>query len=83
MLFLQSHGISTLFAVRIYKQYGDNSIALVSENPYRLAADFYGIGFFSADKVALSIGFAPDSPCASPRPSVMSCLPAGNKGIAT
>ncbi|MCW5208562.1 recombinase RecD, partial [Desulfobulbus sp. US2] len=62
MLFLQSHGISTLFAVRIYKQYGDNSIALVSENPYRLAADFYGIGFFSADKVALSIGFGPDSP---------------------
>ncbi|MCI5157875.1 MAG: recombinase RecD, partial [Candidatus Electrothrix sp. AUS1_2] len=62
MLFLQSHGISTLFAVRIYKQYGDNSIALVSENPYRLAVDFYGIGFFSADKVALSIGFGPDSP---------------------
>ncbi len=62
MLFLQSHDISTLFAVRIYKQYGDNSIALVSENPYRLAADFYGIGFFSADKVALSIGFGPDSP---------------------
>ncbi len=62
MLFLQSHGISTLFAVRIYKQYGDNSIAMVSENPYRLAADFYGIGFFSADKVALSIGFGPDSP---------------------
>ncbi|MCI5183742.1 MAG: recombinase RecD [Candidatus Electrothrix sp. AW1] len=62
MIFLQSHGISTLFAVRIYKQYGDRSIALVSENPYRLAADFYGIGFFSADKVALSIGFGPDSP---------------------
>ena len=62
MIFLQSHGISTLFAVRIYKQYGDRSIALVSENPYRLAADFYGIGFFSADKVALSIGFGTDSP---------------------
>jgi len=62
MMFLQSHGISTLFAVRIYKQYGDNSIALVSENPYRLAADFYGIGFFTADRVALSIGFAEDSP---------------------
>ncbi|MCI5147427.1 MAG: recombinase RecD, partial [Candidatus Electrothrix sp. AR3] len=62
MIFLQSHGISTLFAVRIYKEYGDNSIALVSENPYRLAADFYGIGFFSADKVALSIGFGQDSP---------------------
>ncbi len=62
MIFLQLHGISTLFAVRIYKQYGDTSISLVSENPYRLATDFYGIGFFSADKVALSIGFGPDSP---------------------
>jgi exodeoxyribonuclease V alpha subunit len=62
MIFLQSHGISTLFAVRIYKQYGDNSIAYVSENPYRLAVDLYGIGFFTADRVALSIGFAEDSP---------------------
>lgn len=62
MLFLQTHGISTLFAVRIYKQYGDESIALVSANPYRLAEDLYGIGFFSADKVALSIGFGQDSP---------------------
>lgn len=61
MMFLQSHGISTLFAVRIFKQYGDRSIALVLENPYRLARDFYGIGFFSADRVALSLGFAPDS----------------------
>ena len=61
MMFLQSHGISTLFSVRIYKQYGDRSIALVEENPYRLARDFYGIGFFSADRVALSLGFAPDS----------------------
>jgi len=62
MMFLQSHGISTLFAVRIYKEYGDNAIAMVTEDPYRLARDFYGIGFFSADKVALSIGLAPDSP---------------------
>ena len=61
MIFLQTHGISTLFAVRIYKQYGDRSIAMVQENPYRLAVDFYGIGFFTADRVALSIGFAPDS----------------------
>ncbi len=62
MMFLQSHGISTLFAVRIYKEYGDNAIAYVTEDPYRLANDFYGIGFFSADKVALSIGLAKDSP---------------------
>ena len=62
MMFLQSHGISTLFAVRIYKEYGDNAIAYVTQDPYRLANDFYGIGFFSADKVALSIGLATDSP---------------------
>lgn len=61
MMFLQSHGISTLFAVRVYKEYGDNAIAYVTEDPYRLASDFYGIGFFSADKVALSIGLATDS----------------------
>jgi len=61
MMFLQSHGISTLFAVRIFKEYGDNAIAYVTEDPYRLANDFYGIGFFSADKVALSIGLAKDS----------------------
>ena len=62
MMFLQSHGISTLFAVRIYKEYGDNAVAYVTEDPYRLANDFYGIGFFSADKVAQSIGLVPDSP---------------------
>ena len=61
MMFLQGHGISTLFAVRIYKSYGDKAIAMVSEDPYRLANDFYGIGFFSADRIALSLGFATDS----------------------
>lgn len=62
MMFLQGHGISTLFAVRIYKKYGDKAIERVVEDPYCLANDFYGIGFFSADKVALSIGLALDSP---------------------
>ena len=61
MMFLQTHGISTLFAVRIYQSYGDDAIEHVTQNPYRLADDFYGIGFFSADKVALSIGFQHDS----------------------
>ncbi|MBU1231943.1 MAG: AAA family ATPase [Proteobacteria bacterium] len=62
MLFLQGHGISTLFAVRIFKKYGEQAIALVTENPYRLANDFYGIGFFSADKVALSLGIEKNAP---------------------
>ena len=62
MMFLQSHGISTLFAVRIYKEYGDSAVEYVNQDPYRLAQDFYGIGFFSADKVALSIGLEKNSP---------------------
>lgn len=62
MLFLQGHGISTLFAVRIFKKYGQRAIAIVTENPYRLANDFYGIGFFSADKVALSLGVEENAP---------------------
>jgi exodeoxyribonuclease V alpha subunit len=61
MMFLQAQGISTLFAVRIFKEYGDRAIALVQENPYRLANDIYGIGFFTADKVALSMGLDADS----------------------
>lgn len=57
MLFLQGYGISTLFAVKIFKAYGDRAIEVVSTNPYCLARDIYGIGFFSADKIALSMGF--------------------------
>lgn len=60
MMFLQGHGISTLFAVKIYKEYGDKAIEIVSKNPYRLAEDIYGIGFFSADAVALKMGFQRD-----------------------
>ena len=45
MLFLQFHNISTLFAVKIYKTYGNDAIELVQTNPYRLANDIYGIGF--------------------------------------
>lgn len=62
MLFLQDHNISTLFAVKIYKTYGNDSIEIVKNNPYRLAADIHGIGFFSADKVAQSLGLAADAP---------------------
>lgn len=57
MIFLQGYGISTLFSTKIYKTYGDQAIQIVSANPYRLAHDIYGIGFFSADKIALAMGF--------------------------
>lgn len=61
MVFLQSHGVGTGRAVRIYKTYGDDSITKVSENPYRLALDIHGIGFKTADTIAQRIGIAPDS----------------------
>ncbi len=60
MIFLQGYGISTLFAVKIFKTYGNNAISKVSSNPYQLARDIYGIGFFSADKIALNMGFEKD-----------------------
>jgi exodeoxyribonuclease V alpha subunit len=62
MVFLQSYGVSTTYAGRIYKQYRDRSIAVVRENPYRLATDILGIGFRSADKIASQLGIGPTSP---------------------
>lgn len=58
MLFLQSHGVSTLYAIKIFKQYGNKAIETVTQNPYQLATDIYGIGFLSADKIALNLGLA-------------------------
>jgi helicase, putative, RecD/TraA family len=62
MVFLQSHGVGTARAVRIYKTYGDNAIATVTENPYRLALDIRGIGFKSADTIAGRLGIPANSP---------------------
>ncbi len=61
MIFLQSHGISTTFAVKIFKRYGKKSVDVLKENPYRLADDIWGIGFKSADKIAENMGFEPFS----------------------
>src|SRR6266567_3511017 len=62
MIFLQGVGVSTSLAVRIYKKYGDASVSIVRNEPYRLAADVWGIGFKTADTIATSVGIAPDSP---------------------
>jgi exodeoxyribonuclease V alpha subunit len=62
MVFLHAHGVSTSRAVRIFKTYGQEAIAFVSANPYRLARDIRGIGFLSADTIAQKIGIAKDSP---------------------
>jgi exodeoxyribonuclease V alpha subunit len=61
MIFLQGHGIGTAQAARIYRQYGGDAIALVRTNPYRLCADVWGIGFKTADSVAMSLGIPEDS----------------------
>ncbi len=62
MLFLQEKGISTTYAVKIFKQYGTRAIDLIIENPYRLAEDIWGIGFKMADDIAQNMGMRHDSP---------------------
>ena len=56
MLFLHAHGVGTSRAVRIFKTYGQDAVALITENPYRLARDIRGIGFRTADQVASRLG---------------------------
>ena len=75
MVFLHSHGVSTARAARIFKTYGSDAIQVMSENPYRLARDIRGIGFKTADAIAMKLGiektalirFAPGFPTRSPR----------------
>ncbi|QIK08678.1 ATP-dependent RecD-like DNA helicase [Streptomyces sp. ID38640] len=62
MVFLQGVGVSTSIAVRIYKKYGDAAISVTRNEPYRLAADVWGIGFLTADRIAQSVGIPHDSP---------------------
>ncbi len=62
MLFLHSHGVSTSRIARIFRVYGDDAVAMVSANPYRLVHDIPGIGFKSADQIARNIGIPMDSP---------------------
>lgn len=60
-LFLQSHDVSMNLATRIYKHYGQESIKIVRENPYQLASDVNGIGFRTADEIAVKLGLPRDS----------------------
>jgi exodeoxyribonuclease V alpha subunit len=62
MVFLHSYGIGTARAVRIYKTYGENAIEMVRANPYRLSTDIWGVGFRTADELALKLGLPRDSP---------------------
>lgn len=62
MVFLQDHGVSTAYAVKIYKRYGNASIEMVRQNPWQLAADVWGIGFKTADRLARHLAIALDHP---------------------
>ena len=62
MLFLQPHGITASYAVRIYRHYGQQALEIVRENPYRLAMDIHGIGFMTADAAAAKLGFDEEHP---------------------
>src|SRR5262249_15476919 len=62
VLFLQTHGVGPNRAVRIYKTYGDPAMALINENPYRMATDIWGVGFRTADQLAEHMGIDRASP---------------------
>ncbi len=62
LVFLQGYGIGVSQAMRLYRRYGSNTIEQVRENPYRMAEDVFGIGFKTADKIALKLGLPEDAP---------------------
>ena len=62
MVFLQSHDVAAGQAAKIYKQYGSQALQVIRENPYRMAADIFGIGFLTSDAIAQKLGLAHDSP---------------------
>lgn len=61
MIFLQDCGVSTSFAAKIYRQYGDTSIETIKNNPFCLADDIWGIGFKTADRIAAGLGVQPEA----------------------
>ncbi len=62
IIFLQDHGISTTLATKIYKQYGKSSFHVLKSNPYQACHDIWGIGFKTADQIALKLGMSPTAP---------------------
>lgn len=62
MIFLQSHGVGSGYAVKIFKRYGHSSLLVLKRNPYRLATDIHGIGFSTADRIAEKLGFDKNAP---------------------
>ncbi len=62
IIFLQEHGVSTTIATKVHRQYGDRSFQVLKANPYQLCLDIWGIGFKTADQIALKLGMDPSSP---------------------
>ena len=61
MIFLQQYGITMNLAVKVYQQYGQEVYGIIRENPYRLADDIEGVGFRTADEIAVRVGIRMDS----------------------
>lgn len=61
MVFLQNYGLSPSLSMRIAKYYGENTVEMIRENPYRMVTDIEGVGFLTADRIALSMGMDPQS----------------------
>jgi len=62
IIFLQEHGVSTNLATKIYHQYGEKSFQVLKSNPYQVCLDIWGVGFKTADQMALKLGVSPSSP---------------------
>ncbi len=80
LLFLQPHNISAAYGVRIYKAYGQQALAIVQENPYRLAMDIRGIGFATADVLARKLGFEYDHPLRAQAGTLYALLKTNEEG---
>lgn len=62
VIFLQAHDVSTNLATKIHRQYGERAFQVLKTNPYQLSQDIWGVGFKTADRLALRLGLDPDSP---------------------
>ena len=80
MLFLQPHGISAAYAVRIHRFYGQQALAVVRENPYRMAMDIPGIGFLTADMLADKLGFSREDPLRAQAGTLYTLLKTSDEG---
>ncbi|MFA6450745.1 MAG: ATP-dependent RecD-like DNA helicase, partial [bacterium] len=80
MMFLQSYSIGPGIAMKIYNTYGESAVQVLKENPYLLATDIFGVGFKTADRIALSLGIEKDSPARLEAGVVYSLEAAGNEG---